>query len=683
MKKILWNSSSYSIYLLLFYYLIGGVVYGQVGVWTRKADVGRIGRQGAVGFSIGNKGYLGTGVSYVVNQINNATTFIFHDDFWEFDPVANVWTQKANFPGGPRWKATGFGIGNKGYLGTGLTDNDYNNSNNDFWEFDPVTNVWIQKRNFGGGLRQAAVGFSIDKKGYIGTGGDQVNLVSDFWEYDPANDIWTKKADYAGNQSRGSAVGFNIGNKGYVGTGSGNNVTSDFWEYDPAIDAWVQKTSFPGNARQGAVGFGIDNKGYIGTGVGSSSVVYNDFWEYDPLINTWAQKANFSGGARCFAIGFSIGNNGFIGTGTTNGPLGNDFWEYKQGTIDNTIANVTVPGTSNPWLAGMPDGTEAAIGDAAPANSPILVNIKLTAGSRIEVSNATGGVSHGFYPLVGPDGCQNAIECQFESFIISHDVGAEYGKSNLIAPINSLVGVFLDNNIPIDPTPPALDFTDLASRDYTELHPVLKQMFFVGNGKTSSGIQQKIFVPASATKLYLGTMDGIEWNNNNGSFSLTVSVFSSSVAGNCGNNNNKVQVCHKGNTICIASTAVAAHLAHGDQLGSCSASSAGKLKGKKGDASILEEEIAASFKVTNAPNPSQTTTRLRYELPANGHVLIKVYDAVGGEMATLINSKHNSGVYTREFSTANLSQGLYYYQVRYTTEQNKMYIKTGKMVVVK
>jgi hypothetical protein len=35
------------------------------------------------------------------------------------------------------------------------------------------------------------------------------------------------------------------------------------------------------------------------------------------------------------------------------------------------------------------------------------------------------------------------------------------------------------------------------------------------------------------------------------------------------NGNNKVLVCHEGNTICVAESAVAAHLAHGDYMGSC------------------------------------------------------------------------------------------------------------------
>jgi hypothetical protein len=43
----------------------------------------------------------------------------------------------------------GFSIGNKGYLGTGL-DHDYPSYKKDFWEYDPVANAWTQKADFGG-----------------------------------------------------------------------------------------------------------------------------------------------------------------------------------------------------------------------------------------------------------------------------------------------------------------------------------------------------------------------------------------------------------------------------------------------------------------------------------------------------------------------------------------------------
>src|SRR5438874_2713322 len=83
-------------------------------------------------------------------------------------------------------------------------------------------NTWTQKANFGGSARFGAVGFSIGIKGYIGTGINgsccPFNVLKDIWEYDPTTDTWTQKADFGGGL-RGWAVGFSIGDKGYVGTG--------------------------------------------------------------------------------------------------------------------------------------------------------------------------------------------------------------------------------------------------------------------------------------------------------------------------------------------------------------------------------------------------------------------------------------------------------------------------------
>src|SRR5882757_727061 len=89
----------------------------------------------------------------------------------------NTWTQKADFGGGVRIYATGFSIEGKGYLGTGLGEF---TTFNDLWEYDPTTNAWTQKADFGGGARYLAVGLSIGRKGYIGTGFDPFET-KDFW----------------------------------------------------------------------------------------------------------------------------------------------------------------------------------------------------------------------------------------------------------------------------------------------------------------------------------------------------------------------------------------------------------------------------------------------------------------------------------------------------------------------
>jgi N-acetylneuraminic acid mutarotase len=192
-----------------------------------------------VAFSIGDKGYMGTGT-----EIGATLRY----DFWEYDPAADVWTQRADFSAAARSHAVGFSIGGKGYLGTGWAGMD----REDFWEYDPATDTWTQKADFGGGARSGAVGFSIGGKGYVGTGvrdvfGELVSL-KDFWEYDPGTDTWTRKADFQG-VTRSGAVGFSIGDRGFMGTGVHLSLglptpLRDFWEYDPERNSWIRRADF-------------------------------------------------------------------------------------------------------------------------------------------------------------------------------------------------------------------------------------------------------------------------------------------------------------------------------------------------------------------------------------------------------------------------------------------------------
>ena len=102
--------------------------------------------------------------------------------------------------------------------------------------------------------------------------------------------------------------------------------------------------------------------------------------------------------------------------------------------------------------------------------------------------------------------------------------GAENGIANVFAPANSLIGVFLDASQPdSSPAPAGLSFSTAASWDYTVLSPGLKQPFFIGDGLTSGGLQQQVIVPAGATRLFLGTMDGFGWYDNVGFFEVRVS----------------------------------------------------------------------------------------------------------------------------------------------------------------
>ena len=295
-----------------------------VGNWVELSPFDGLPRNGAVGFSIGSKGYLGTGYDGD-DRLN---------DFWEYDPSRNAWTQKADFPGVPRNSAVAFSASGKGYVGTGY---DGDNKLNDFYEYNPSTNQWTQIADFGGSPRYSAVAFSIDDIGYVGTGYDG-NYNKDFWTYDPATGVW-KSIISLGGKKRRDAVGFSIDGKGYVCTGIDNGTyLNDMWEYDTDTKNWIRKnyitdytdedfdddyTSITGIDK---VAFTVNHKGYLATG-GQGSVG-TIVWEYDPVTDLWIEKTEFEGSARIDAVAFSIGDRGYVMTGRSSSYYFYDIWAF-------------------------------------------------------------------------------------------------------------------------------------------------------------------------------------------------------------------------------------------------------------------------------------------------------------------------------------------------------------------
>ena len=298
---------------------------GDLEFWSLKASVppsDKLGWDSAVGFSIGNKGYVGTGSLFNSTVTSTPTT-----QFWEYDPQDNTWTQKADFGGEPRKEAVGFSIDDKGYIGMGTSF--VCPAFKDFWEYDPQSNTWIQKADFGGEARSNAVGLSIGDKGYVGTGNCSSQFYNDFWEYTPQSDTWTRKANFGGG-IRANAICFSIGTKGYVGIGRHDffDQDKDFWEYDPQSDIWTQKADFGDGNRSYASGFSLDAKGYVLFGFGNADGCVPDLWAYDPGTDLWTRRRDFQGDTRSNAIAFSIGNKGYCGTSSCSTVALNDFWEY-------------------------------------------------------------------------------------------------------------------------------------------------------------------------------------------------------------------------------------------------------------------------------------------------------------------------------------------------------------------
>lgn len=185
---------------------------------------------------------------------------------------------------------------------------------------------------------------------------------------------------------------------------------------------------------------------------------------------------------------------------------------------------VTVPGRANPWLAGMPDGTDAGDDSRAPEDSPVLV-VPVVPGTLLKfLASGVTGIDPNPSYLVGPDGGG-----PFNFFT----KGIQFGISEVTMPESALAGVFLTSDRPdTSSAPTGLDFTSAVSRDYLIISPEVKQVFFIGDGLTSSGDQQVVVVPAGATRLFLGTMDCCQWSNNVGQLTVTVAAFSTSFTAN-------------------------------------------------------------------------------------------------------------------------------------------------------
>jgi len=86
----------------------------------------------------------------------------------------------------------------------------------------------------------------------------------------------------------------------------------------------------------------------------------------------------------------------------------------------------------------------------------------------------------------------------------------------------------------------------------------------------------------------------------------------------------------------------------------------------------------------NYPNPFNPKTIINYQLPASqggpmfNFVSLKVYDALGKEVATLVNQKQNAGSYEVDFNGEELPSGVYFYKL-----ETKNFSETKRMILLK
>jgi hypothetical protein len=502
---------------------------------------------------------------------------------------------------------------------------------------DAAGNLWL----YGGW------GFAQSTNGWL----------SDMWKYNSTTHEWTwmsgsntayQFAVYGtqGSPAAANTPGARAGSATWTDA-SGNfwlfsgismqNPGADLWKYDPATNEWAWMkgaSTYPETAntpcRRRLCATWTDASGNFWLFGGFDNSNYrNDLWKYDPLTNEWTYLRGGSG------FPGASGTYGTQGTpSTTNTPSGRcaisswtdatgDFWLFGGLGYSSTYVGymndlwMYHPSTNEwTWMKGANTGnqygTYGTLGAPAAANNP--------GGRWITAiwTDATGNLW-----LFGGEGYSSSSSGQLNDlWRYTHPPVVDAGPDQLITlgygPQFRVLTAMASGG-----TPP-----------YT---------YAWSTSETSAMINVNPTVPTTYTVTVT--------DNNN--YTATDEVFVDVLDWRCGNNQNKVSICHNGKTICVALEAVQDHLAHGDQLGVCQTS-------KKG------ADAPHIFTLgQNYPNPFNPVTQIEYSIPEAGNVRLAIFDLFGREVEQLVNETREAGTYHVLFESADHPSGSYVYRLEW------------------
>lgn len=90
-------------------------------------------------------------------------------------------------------------------------------------------------------------------------------------------------------------------------------------------------------------------------------------------------------------------------------------------------------------------------------------------------------------------------------------------------------------------------------------------------------------------------------------------------------------------------------------------------------------QLPASYALSqNYPNPFNPSTTMSYELPVRSDVLLKIYNLLGQEVATLVNETQEPGFKTIQWNASGVASGMYFYRL-----EAGDFVETRKLVLLK
>lgn len=85
----------------------------------------------------------------------------------------------------------------------------------------------------------------------------------------------------------------------------------------------------------------------------------------------------------------------------------------------------------------------------------------------------------------------------------------------------------------------------------------------------------------------------------------------------------------------------------------------------------------------NYPNPFNPVTSIRFELEESADVNLRVFDMLGREVATVVETQMSSGSHSVTFNASDLSSGVYLYRLEATAGNGRTFTQSKKMTLIK
>ena len=261
---------------------------------------------------------------YIVSGNSNSGE---RDDFYQYDPVNDSWTELTPFPGAPRGFAIGDTWNGKAYFGFGY---DGTSLLNDLWEFDPSNMSWTELAPCPCVARTHPAMIAHNGKVFVGLGNTSPENLNDWWEYDITLNTWSQKDDLP-SQSRHHPYQFGINDYVYTGFGHGNDIYNDWFRYDITAETWTQVATLPAEGRVAGTQFSYNGLGYVLSGDGDNhdSMETGEFWAYDPISDNWEEMPPHPEGSRWAPASFIINGEVYIINGTSFSQYVTEIYKYN------------------------------------------------------------------------------------------------------------------------------------------------------------------------------------------------------------------------------------------------------------------------------------------------------------------------------------------------------------------